>query len=72
MQEDIVDVKLVNGPTWRESNGKHNTNGGLLDNRTEGVRKVKAFTLVESFGDKTGFVPFKRTCLLYTSDAADE
>jgi hypothetical protein len=58
MEEGILDVELVHGPTPRES--QHSLDGGRLDNEAEGLIVVHSETLSEPSDDSTSLVPIKR------------
>ena len=60
MKESIADINLPKTPTARNSQGKNQTNGGRLDNRTEGITIVNAKLLCETTGDQTSFVLINR------------
>jgi hypothetical protein len=54
VEEDVLDVELVHGPTSRDSQSQHSLNGGGLDNGVEGLIVVhpkgsnEPCTIVES------------------------
>lgn len=56
MKENIVYIKLLNGPRPGESQGEKNSNGCRFDNRAEGFGEIDSRTLMKTFCNETSFV----------------
>uniref|UniRef100_J3LC31 Uncharacterized protein n=1 Tax=Oryza brachyantha TaxID=4533 RepID=J3LC31_ORYBR len=61
MKKSILDVELVNGPLAGESEGEHCANCGGLDDETECLDKVIAWTLGETTKNPTCILALQRT-----------
>jgi hypothetical protein len=56
VEEDILDVELVHGPTPGDSQSQHNLDGGRLDDGAEGLIIVHPRALSEASEDPTSLV----------------
>jgi hypothetical protein len=61
MEEGVLDVELVHGPTPGDSQSQHSPDGGRLDDGSEGLIVVHLGALSEPPEDPTSLVPIKRT-----------
>jgi hypothetical protein len=64
VEEGVLDVKLVQGPTPGDSQCQHSPNGGRLDDGAEGFVIVHSGALSEAPEDPTSLVPIKRVIRL--------
>jgi hypothetical protein len=64
VEEVILDVELVHGPTPGHSQSQHSPYGGRLDDMAKGLVVVHPGALSESAEDPTSLVPFKRAIRL--------
>jgi hypothetical protein len=64
VEESVLDVELVHGPTPRDSQSQHSPDGGRLDDEAEGLIVVHPRTLSEAVEDPTSLVPIKRAIRL--------
>jgi hypothetical protein len=60
VEEGILDVELVHGPTSRDSQSQHSPNGGRLDDGVEGLIVVRPRALSEPPKDPMSLVLIKR------------
>jgi hypothetical protein len=60
MEECVLDVELVDGPTPGDSQSQHSPNGGRLDNGAEDLIIVHPRALGEPPEDPTSLIPIKR------------
>lgn len=56
VKKGILDVKLTNEPMKRDNYIKNGAYCYWFDDWAEGFNKINSFTLIESFGHKTGLV----------------
>jgi hypothetical protein len=59
VEEDILHVKLLNGPVTGDSSSKHRTNGGRFYNRVECLIVVDSRALSETPKDPADLVAIK-------------
>jgi hypothetical protein len=64
VEEGVLDVKLVHGPSPRDSQSQHSPNGGRLDDGVEGLVIVHPGTLSEPRKGPTSLVQIKRAISL--------
>jgi hypothetical protein len=64
VEEGVLDVELVYGPTLRDSQSWHSPDLGRLDDGAEGLIVVHPRALSEPPEDPTSLVPVKRATLL--------
>jgi hypothetical protein len=64
VEEGILDVELVHGPTPRNSQSQHGPDGGRLDDEAEGLVVVHPGALSEPLEDPTSLVTIKRAIRL--------
>jgi hypothetical protein len=64
MEEGVLDVELVYGPTLGDSQSQHSSDGGRLDDGAEGLIVVHLGALSEPSEDPTSLVPVKRAIRL--------
>jgi hypothetical protein len=64
VEEGVLDVKLVHGPTPEDSLSQHSPDGSRLDDRAEGLIVVHPRALIEPPEDPTSLVSFKRVIRL--------
>jgi hypothetical protein len=57
VEEGVLDVELVHGPTLGDSQSQHNPDGGRLDDGAEGLIVVHPEALSEPPEDPTSLVP---------------
>jgi hypothetical protein len=60
VEEGVLDVKLVHGPTPGDSQSQHSPDGSRLDDGAEGLVVVQPGALSEPLKDPTSLVPIKR------------
>jgi hypothetical protein len=60
VEEGVLDVELVHGPTPGDSQSQHSPDGGRLDNGAESLIVVHAGALSEPLEDPTSLVSVKR------------
>jgi hypothetical protein len=59
IEKGILDIELTDRPRAGDSNGEDETDGGRLDNRTEGLIIVEAWTLRVSTNHPASFMASK-------------
>jgi hypothetical protein len=64
MEEGVLDVELVHGPTSGDSQSQHSPDGGKIDDRADGLIVVHTEALSEPSEDPTSLVPVKRVVCL--------
>jgi hypothetical protein len=64
VEESVLDVELVHGPTPRDSQSQHSPNGGKLDDGAEGLVVVYPRALSEASKDPMSLVLIKRAIRL--------
>jgi hypothetical protein len=63
VEEGVLDVELVHGPTPRDSQSQHSPDGGRLDDGAEGLIVVHPGALSEAPEDPMSLVPVKRAII---------
>jgi hypothetical protein len=64
MEEGILDVELVHGPTRGDRQSQHSPNGGRLDDGAEGIVVVHPGAPSEPLEDSMSLAPIKRAICL--------
>jgi hypothetical protein len=64
MEEGILNVELVHGPTPKDSQSQHSPDGGRLDDGVEGLIVVHPGALSEAPEDPTSLISIKRVIRL--------
>ena len=59
-----MDINLLNGSSARHDKSKDGVNCDGLNHRAEGISKVDARHLIETFSNKAGFVAINRAIRL--------
>lgn len=60
IEECVLNIELLQMPASRHSHGEEKVNRRGLDHRTKGVLIVIPIALLESLGNKSGFVMLNR------------
>jgi hypothetical protein len=64
VEEGVLDVELVHGPTPRDSQSQHSPDGDRLDDRAEGLIVIHSGALSEPSENPTSLVSVKRAIRL--------
>jgi hypothetical protein len=60
MEEGVLDIELMHGPTPGDNQSQHSPDSGRLDDRVEGLIVVHPGALSEALKDLTSLLPIKR------------